>query len=208
MRTPVAFVDANVLFSKTLCDWLFQLRIHTKGNMFALVTSEDAITEALHSLRKSKPHADGQFTARRGVLIRTALDDIVDDFPGTPDFPGADKHDSHIHAATLATNAQYLIADDAGFSDIDPDLLPYEVHTADSFFMLVAANAAAAVDKVIMAQVAHFQKMPGSKRLDVALEDAGCPMFAECVRQHLQRLAAGEATSGIADDLLLEEATK
>lgn len=206
MRTPIAFVDANVLFSKTLCDWLFLLRKHTNGGLFVLFSSEDAITEALHALRKSNPYADGQFTSRRRALFTTALDEIVADFPGTHDFPGADKHDAHIHAAALATNAVYLIADDAGFDAVDPDLLPYEVHTADSFFMLVAANVPQAVDAVILQQLEYFRNIEGSKRLDLALEDAGCPEFAKCVLKHMEHIFKGESTHGIADGLLLEAA--
>lgn len=206
MRTPVAFVDANVLFSKTLCDWLFLLRKHTNGGLFVLFSSEDAITEALHALRRSKPYADGQFTARRRALFTTTLDDILEEFPGTPDFPGTDKHDAHIHAAALASNATYLIADDAGFTNVDRDQLPYEVHTADSFLMLVAANAAPAVDAVILEQLDHFRGIEGSKRIDLALEEAGCPAFAACVRKHLELIFSGKSTHGIADELLLEAA--
>lgn len=207
MRTPVAFVDANVLFSKTLCDWLFLLRKQTNGGLFVLFSSEDAITEALHALRKSKPYADGQFTARRRALFTTALDEVIVEFPGAPDFPGADKHDAHIHAAALASNAVYLIADDAGFAAVDTDQLPYEVHTADSFFMLVAANVPQAVDAVILQQLDHFRGIEGSKRLDVALEEAGCPEFAKCVLKHMESIFKGESTQGIADGLLLETAS-
>lgn len=199
MHAPVAFVDANVLFSKTLCDWLFLLREETQGGMFVLFSSEDSITEALYHLRKRKPTADGSFTARRRVLFSQALDDILDSFSGDVDFPGEDEHDHHVHAAAVESSARYLIADDKGFAEIEPDLLPYEVHTADSFFMLVAANAPAAVDAVISRQLAHYSGKASSKKLDIALEDAGCLLFAECVRQHLVRLAGSRTTHGVAE---------
>lgn len=205
MSASIAFVDANVLFTKTLCDWLFMLRIETDGGMFALFSSEDSITEALYHLRKSKPTANGAFTAKRQELFRRSLDDIIDSFSGDVEFPGTDKHDHHIHAAALECHARYLIADDRGFGLIDPNDLPYEVHTTDSFLLLVAANAPSAVDGVILKQLKHFSAKSGTKPLDVVLENAGCPEFAECVRKHIRQLAEGAATHGIAHELLLTQ---
>lgn len=206
MRTPIVFVDANVLYSRTLRDWLFMLRLETAGGMFALFSSEDSLTEALYHLRKNHPDKPGRFTGKIQQSIRKFLDDILDDFPAI-EFPGADEHDQHVHAAATSVNASYLIADDKGFHKIDQDLLTYEVHSADSFFMLVAANAPSAVDRVIIKQVEHFRGKAGAKPLHEQLRSAGCPQFAECVLEHLKKLAAGEATHGIADSLLLADAT-
>lgn len=202
MRVPVAFVDANVLYSKTLRDWLMLLRIETGGGMFALCTSEDSLTEALYHLRKSEPAAPGEFTGEIQKRIREYFDDVIDAFPAI-EFPGDDEHDQHIHAAATFVNSAYLIADDTGFQKIDTDLLPYEVHTADTFFMLVAANMPSAVDSVIIRQLKYYAGRENAKRLDVKLQEAGCPRFAECVRLHLEHLAAGESTHGIADELIL-----
>ncbi|WP_270365746.1 hypothetical protein [Microbacterium algeriense] len=205
MRTPVAFVDANVLYSKTLRDWLFLLRIETGGGMFVLFSSEDSLEETLYHQRRNHHDAPGGYTKAIREKIREFLDDIVDEFPSI-DFPGADKNDHHIHAAATSVNASYLIANDKGFQKIDQELLTYEVHSADSFFMLVAANASGAVDRVISTQLAYFRDKPGAKPLDVRLEAAGCPRFAECVRQHVKKLALAESTHGIADSLLLADA--
>ncbi|WP_166997125.1 PIN domain-containing protein [Paramicrobacterium fandaimingii] len=204
MHIPVAFVDANVLYSKTLRDWLFLLRIETGGRMFALFSSEDTLTETLYHLRKNKADAPGRYTGAIQERIRASLDDIVDDFPAI-DFPGADDHDQHIHAAATSVNASYLIAGDRGFHDIDGDLLPYEVHSADSFFMLVAANAPGAVDRVITRQIGYYGKRSQSAKLDAMLEKAGCSTFAVCVRGHLAQLAADAATHGVSDRLLPTE---
>lgn len=204
MRTPIAFVDANVLYSKTLRDWLFLLRIETGGGAFALFSSEDSLTEALYNLRKRKPDAPGRYTTTIQQRIRDSLDDIIGDFPSI-DFPGEDKHDQHIHAAATSVNSSYLISNDAGFGKIDPDLLAYEVHTSDSFFMLVAANAPDVVDRVIMKQIGYYKQRGQSSRLDEMLERAGCPIFAMCVRAHLKELSQGQATIGIADRILTRE---
>jgi hypothetical protein len=197
MNAAVAFVDANVLFSKTLCDWLFLLRVETGGGLFRLVSSEDSITEALYHLRKSRPKADGVFTARRRILFQDSLDEILDSFSGDVLFPGSDENDHHVHAAAVECGARYLIADDLGFSGINPDTLPYEVHTSDSFLLLIAANAPAAIDDVILRQIKYFAEKPGVKSLSAALENAGCHGFGERVREHVRRLATGGATHGI-----------
>lgn len=204
MRTPIAFVDANVLYSKTLRDWLFLLRIETGGGAFALFSSEDSLTEALYHLRKSRPDAPGAYTATIQQRIRGSLDDIVSDFPSL-DFPGDDEHDQHIHAAATSVNSSYLITNDTGFDKIDSDLLAYEVHTTDSFFMLVAANAPDVVDRVIMRQIGYYKERGLTTRLDEMLERAGCPTFAKCVREHLKKLSSGHSTIGIADRILTHE---
>lgn len=64
-----------------------------------------------------------------------------------------------------------------------------------------------AVDRVISRQLSYLRGKPGAKPLDVRLEAAGCPRFAECVRQHVKKLAQSESTHGIADSLLLAEAS-
>ncbi|GAA2940678.1 hypothetical protein GCM10010458_27000 [Microbacterium luteolum] len=190
MRTPVAFVDANVLLSKTLREWLFLLRAHTNGGLFVLFSSENVFAEE-------------RLAVDLRELLRVSMDDIVADYPAGPDLPGADERDSGIHAAALASNAIYVIVEDGRYAEVDTDNLAYEVHTADSFFMLVAANAARAVDDVILEQFDLFRGIEGSKRPDLALEDAGCPEFAKCVLKHMQSMFKGESTQGIADALLL-----
>lgn len=40
-------VDANVLFSKTLRDWLFLLRHETQGQMYTVLATEDIIAETV-----------------------------------------------------------------------------------------------------------------------------------------------------------------
>lgn len=200
---PKVFVDANVLFSKTLCDWLFLLRIETGGGLFVLMSSQDSVTEALYHLRKNHPTRDGSFTAQRRKLIERSLDDLLDNFSGEVDFPGEDIGDHHIHAAAVECGAKYLITDDQGWNGLEVDDLPYEVHSSDSFLMLVAANAPHAVDRVILRQLDYLKRVNSSISLPEALKDAGCPNFAECVQKHVEHLAHGDSPHGIARKLSL-----
>lgn len=172
--------------------------------MFVLFSSEDSITETLYHKRRKSPKADGEYTSGLQKALRTHLDDILDSFSGAVDFPGADVHDHHIHAAAVECRASYLITDDPGFQSIDPDALPYEVHSADSFLMLLAENAGRAVDAVAMRQIEYWSQREGSKRLSEALRDAGCVDFARCVDTHLQRLSEGQSTQGIAREILAQ----
>ncbi|WP_293954136.1 hypothetical protein [uncultured Corynebacterium sp.] len=77
------FVDANILFSKTLMDWLFLLRNANEG-MFQVHTTEDVIAEVISNFRKRTPRRQGCQTKRRSDLIRVSLDEIVPDFPDNP----------------------------------------------------------------------------------------------------------------------------
>jgi FAD/FMN-containing dehydrogenase len=197
MRVPIVFLDANVLYSKTLRDWIFLLREETAGGLFTVVSSNDVIAEALYSIRRNKPLAPGHATARPKEIIESALDDIVRDFPAGASFPGGDRHDVHVHAAATACNASYVITSDKGFHTV-ADQLEYEVHTADSFLQLVAENMPQAVDRVILRQNEYRSNRGATKTLSTALIDARCPTFAVIVDRHLRAIAQGRTTTGIA----------
>ena len=197
MRVPIVFLDANVLYSKTLRDWIFLLREETTGGLFTVVSSHDVIGEAVYSIRRNMPHAPGHATARPKEMIENALDEIVRDFDGGMMFPGGDRHDVHVHAAATACNASYVITSDKGFHDV-ADQLEYEVHTPDSFLQLVAENMPQAVDRVILRQNEYRSKRGDTKTLSTALKDAGCPTFAVIVDKHLRAIVQGHTTTGIA----------
>lgn len=57
-------VDANVLFSRTLRDWLFLLRNETEGGMFTVYATEDILAETLYRMRRKYPLAPGHLTSR------------------------------------------------------------------------------------------------------------------------------------------------
>lgn len=148
--------------------------------------------------RKNRPTADGDQLKRIQDHLHKSLDDVVDEFSGKVSFPGCDPDDHHVHAAAVSVEAKYLITDDTGFADIEEDMLPYEVHSSDSFFMLVAENVPSAVDAVIVKQLLHYGKKGEVQPLDLKLEQAGCPQFAECVRRHTRLMAQSQSTGRVA----------
>lgn len=200
MRVPIVFVDANVLYSKTLRDWLFLLRRETCGDMFTVASSNDVIAEVLYRIRRNNPDGPGHLTSNAKETIEASLDELVRDFPADMAFPGGDTHDAHVYAASITCGATYLVTDDAGFHDVS-DELPYEVHSADSFFQLIAENVPRAVDNVIRTQIAYYRDKSDSKTLNEALVLAKCPTFAEIVHQHLQAMSEGNTTAGIAESV-------
>lgn len=197
MRVPIVFVDANVLYSKTLRDWLFLLRRETCGELFTVASSNDVIAEVLYRLRKNNSDGPGHLTGSVKETIEASLDELVRDFPAGMVFPGDDTHDTHVYAASITCGAAYLVTDDAGFHDAS-DELPYEVHSADSFFQLIAENVPQSVDNVIREQLVYYRSRSGSKMLSEALISADCLTFAEIVHQHLQAMSASNTTAGIA----------
>lgn len=192
MKVPVAFIDANVMYSRTICDWIFMLRLELPG-MIRLYSSADAIEETTTRLRRNNPTADGSLTEGKRQQLHKFLDDVVTDFDAGVPFEGTDIHDHHIHAAAIAAKAEYLVTDDVGFDRLKSDAVPYEVHSADSFFCLIAENAPHAVQVVIVKQLAYWADRDGSKTLVQALRDAGCPEFAARVEIALPALSQGRS---------------
>lgn len=196
MKVPIAFLDANVMYSRTLCDWIFMLRRELPG-MFLVYSSADAIDEAIYRLRRAHPDADGSLTERKRQKLREFLDETVTEFPGNVPFSGADDHDRHIHAAATHVRAHYLVSDDRGFTTFASDDAVYEAHSADTFLCLVAENAPYAVQTVIVQQLAYWSKLPKSKNLANALRDANCPEFARRIDEALKALSEGRSVHAI-----------
>ena len=76
----------------------------------------------------------------------------------------------------------------ADFTD-NEDAEPYEIYTADDFFVLVADSNPASILRVTKEQFEYWGNKPGSRPLDKALIAAGCPQFAARVRENLRKIA-------------------
>jgi predicted nucleic acid-binding protein len=185
------FVDSNVLASRTLRDWLFLLRNAVPG-MFELYSSLDVLAETVRVVRRRSPEAGGDLTANLTDLLQDNLNHVLTRYPPAIGFPGGDRDDQHVHAAAISCDAVYLLTDNpADFGE--PDVLPYELYTADEFLCLVDDGASNHVLGVTRAQNQYWQNRRAAgqqiKPLDAALLDAGCPDFARRVQGHLRTLA-------------------
>jgi len=188
MATGV-LVDANVLYSRVLRDWLFLLKDETGGDMFTVHATEDILAETIYRLRRNHPDAPGSLTSRIQDRIRSNLDERVSDYTVDGSYPGTDKDDAHVHAAAVASGAGFLVTADTGFTKLDDaamEQLPYEVHTPDTFFVLVDNSAPLKVRAVTQRQLRYYLDKDGGADLPDRLRKAGCPNFAKRVRAHLQ----------------------
>jgi hypothetical protein len=182
-------VDANVLFSRTLRDWLFLLKLKSEGGMFTVASTVDIISEAMARLRDKNPYAQGRTIAGIHDRIVEFIDERDDDYTVDESFPGADDGDAHVHAAAVACGAGVVLTCDSGWeklSDRVKDGLPYEVQDPDYFFCLIDEASPSTVLRVIMDQVEYWVRVNGEADLPSRLRAAGCPQFAERVRKHLQ----------------------
>lgn len=187
--THRVFVDANVFFSKTLLDWTFQLRLANEG-MFQLHSTEDVFAEVLANMRKEHPTAPGHVTRRRMELMRKFVDEVIQDYPGELPFSGRDKGDYHVHAAAFAARSDLIVTiNDPIDITTTPDDQHYEIITPDDFYMLVVDSSPSRLLPVVSKQLAYWKSKPEHRQLDDSLRRAGCPQFAERVREVLGELA-------------------
>ncbi|QPZ38151.1 PIN domain-containing protein [Paramicrobacterium chengjingii] len=185
MRTSRVFVDSNNLASRTLRDWLFLIQQDSPG-LYTTHTSFDVLVEAVRVRRRLHPKANGSLTSRFRDTLRENLNEVLEEFPGNVAFDGDDPDDHHVHAASLACRADMMLTDN--YRDFgNPDALPYEVFSSDDFFLLVQDSAPQSVHRAVLTQSEYWQRFSNSKPLDVALRDAGCPLFASRVAHHLER---------------------
>ncbi|GLW91587.1 hypothetical protein Aglo03_24030 [Actinokineospora globicatena] len=194
------FVDANVLYSRTLRDWLALGQSLSPGEVYRVYWTEDVLAETLYHLRRDHPDWDGAKIAKlRDRLAAVFADGRVEDFVVDDSYQGADGNDRHVHAAAVACRADVLLTGDKGFvvAGAEADALPYEVYRPDEFFLLVDDIAPRLVAGVTREQTEYYLRVGGG-RADLAekLSGAGCPRFAERVRAHQSRLSLFPALMG------------
>ncbi|WP_418907087.1 PIN domain-containing protein [Glutamicibacter endophyticus] len=175
------FVDANVLFSRTLRDWLFLLRAESKGGLFQIHTTWDIITEAGSRLRDKYPEASGTLVAELVDKCQLLFDEILVNYPGGKVPEMTDREDWHVHHAATASRANVLLTEDTGFLSEDTF---YEVFNCDEFFVEINSSAPSYVRNVTEKQAVYWAARNG-KSLPDALRDSNCPMFADAVQQHI-----------------------
>lgn len=180
-------VDANILYSRTLRDWLLQLSLD--AGMFRCYGTEHVYAEAAYHLQRNHPDRDGAVFSS----FRRHYDDClirIDSYPALDDYPGNDPNDKHLHSAAIAGEIDKIVTTDKLFAAAAAprDDLPYEVWLADEFLVLVDDSEELLVRYVTKKYVDYQLKRDGECHLVEQLRDAGCPEFAERVRKHLQRI--------------------
>lgn len=192
MGVQRVLVDANVLYSRTLRDWMLLLRLEADG-MYVVLTTEDILTEVLYHFRRRRPHADGGDITRLAEHLRENMDEIIADYRIDASYPGEDPHDGHVHAAAVDGRADCLVTSDTRLLEMPGDELPYEISTPDAFLTLANDSAPRAVSAVVREQRSYAERRGYGKTLDQALRDAGCPTFARCIEEHLRHQSGAAA---------------
>ncbi|QAY71261.1 PIN domain-containing protein [Xylanimonas protaetiae] len=182
-------LDANILFSRTLRDWLFLLRNETGGEAFTILATEDIIAETIYRYRRRYRRASGAQIAAVHDRIVEQLDDRIVDYEIDDTSPLADENDAHVHAAAVAAGIDLVITADTGFTNLDDKqraTLGYRALTADEFLTEVDNVTPSAVDAVTRAQLRYWRARGEGRSLDEALDAADCPRFAARVRARLK----------------------
>ena len=184
------FVDANVLFSRTLRDWLFLLKLRSGGRMFTLGSTEDVLAETVARLRDKWHDMPGKVVSNLRTKLVTNLEELVDDFAIEQWMMRGDVGDAHVRAAAQARGFTMLLTADRGLlaerEEDSPAL--YETISPDEFFVLIDDSSPDLVRAVVKEQMDHFMKTRGDADLTQALRNADCPAFAERVNGHLHAL--------------------
>jgi hypothetical protein len=160
--------------------------------MYVIACSRDVIVEARNTLRNDHPNWPGSATTQLMEAFMDAFD-IVDEFDADIPYSGEDPDDRHVHAAAVACGAGFLVTDDQGFARMNSDELPYEVLTADQFFVLVDDSAPHYVAAAVRSQLEYWTIAGKKAELVEHLRAAGCPDFAERVAAHI-KVQAGTIT--------------
>lgn len=188
------FVDANVLYSRTIRDWVFLLRLTGTGGIFQLHSTQDVITEAMYHLRKKSPLMKGRALALVRARIEDSLDEIVEDFDPSIHFYGDDVGDRHVHAAAIACRTDILVTMDEGFLALpNQDDLPYEIYHPDDFLVQVDDSAPQLVQAVTRDQRMYWRQKKHHSGLESALVKADCSKFAARIRAHLMKQSGVDA---------------
>lgn len=184
------FVDANVLFSRTLRDWVFLLKYHSHGQMFTLGSTEDVLAETFSRLRDKHPNLPGAVITRLRERIVTNLDEMIDDFIVEPWMTHGDAGDAHVRAAANAGGFGMLLTDDVGLLSERESVTGalYEPISPDDFLVLIDDSNATLVRRVTQIQLHYFMGRHGNADLTGHLRAAGCLNFAERINLHCHAL--------------------
>ncbi|MBF6437418.1 PIN domain-containing protein [Nocardia cyriacigeorgica] len=185
-RATRVLVDANILYSRTLRDWLSLLYLRGGHEMFEVFWTEDIMAETLYHRRRNNPFlAEEQVGGIRRKIAQTfGENSLITGYTVDKGLDYPDSFDAHVHCAAVHADIDIVLtANGCDFEGID-DLI-YEIHSADDFFPLIDDHNHRLVRKVVCEQLAYWVPRRG-KALPQAMREAGAPAFAERIRQHLQ----------------------
>lgn len=184
------FLDANILYSRTLRDWFCILSQESGIDGIALYWSEDVLAEMIYHLRKKNPHlSDNEVGGWRRTLISSFPHAVITGYSIDPELLIGDPFDAHVIAAAQTGEVGYLVTSNIKDFSKHAGPLEFEIYTPDDFLCLAARRRPDATYAATKRQLAYWKGRSGSTQLPEALIGAGAPLFAAEVRKILQRIA-------------------
>lgn len=185
------FLDANILFSRTLRDWLSLISLNSGTEGISLRWSEDVMSEYQYRIRRKNPGwSDQQIGGWRRRLTETFPDAMIVGYEIDPALlESNDKFDAHVLAAAAHGNVDYLVT--ANYSDFEQfsERFEFEIFTPDEMLCLINERRPDAVAAATKKQLSYWAGRSSNKSLPQALMDAGAPDFAEQVKSLLATFA-------------------
>jgi predicted nucleic acid-binding protein len=187
------FVDANVLYSRCLRDWIVLMALESHHTAYQLRWSEAVLTEAFYHLRRNHPAAPEQQIER----WRDSMDEHFPEAKVTHWDPRSvpcpkDPNDHHVLAAAYASGVDILVTCDAGRDDFQRCLdrvdAGIDVQHVDDFFCMIADRYPELVRRRFLSQIEYWQhrdKLNQEKAADrstESLDRAGAGRFAFLLR--------------------------
>lgn len=194
-----AFLDANIITSKTLRDWLFKLSLEDAETL-TLISSEKVLAEARRAFQKRNPTAGPEAVAGLFDRIRSVLSHVVDDSDVVSmEIEGISGHDLHVHRAALSTEATHLVT--LNLRDFQPrQPIPYRVSDPDHLLIEIYLHSPDAVHAVTASEFQYWAERHRYgwlvKTLPAALLDAGASRFSEIIGTILRPEISDEGEPG------------
>ncbi|MFY1618359.1 PIN domain-containing protein [Micromonospora sp. WMMD736] len=187
------FIDANILYSRCLRDWLVMMALDSQHTAFELRWSEAVLAEAFYHLRRNHPGAPEQQIER----WRDSLDENFPEAKVTNWEPGSipcprDPNDHHVLAAAHAGRVDILVTQDGDVNDFQQCLdhvdAGIDVQHVDTFLCMIADRHPELVRRRFLSQVMYWQRRNKLSEEEAAdsstdsLDRAGAGRFAFLLR--------------------------
>ena len=178
------FLDANVIASKTLRDWLFKLSLFDP-RVLSLCSSDLVLEEARRTFARRNPSADRTIVDGLFERIRAMFDHVVI-WTGNPsEIDGINIDDVHVHHAALRAEATHLAT--SNLRDFQPrQPMPYILCSPDELLVTLTLLTPNGIKKVAESEAVYWSGRksiePLVKTVPDALFDAGAQHFSQIVR--------------------------
>lgn len=157
------FVDANVLYSRCLRDWLVMMALDSKYTAYQLRWSEAVLAEVFYRLRRNHPEAPERQLERWREQMDTAFPEakVTHWDPGSVPRP-SDPNDHHLLAAAYAGDVDVLITCDRDINNFQQCLDQVDagisVLHVDDFLCVMADRHPELVRRRYLSQVKYWQQ--------------------------------------------------